>query len=91
MVIDCRCIESCALPISRSALELRCAVTGARPIGYAPQLALTFELEASAINSHSDRARLMMTRRMMAIFDLPFITHAFVEQTHLNRSTNRII
>lgn len=55
----------------------------------APQQAPTFEFEV--INSHSDQVRLMMTRSVTAIFDLPVITRAFVERTDLKRSPNRII
>ena len=57
----------------------------------APQQAPTFKFEALVINSHSDQVRLMMTRRVTAIFNLPVITRAFVERTDLKRSPNRII
>ena len=60
-------------------------------LSVAPQQAPTFEFEASVINSHSDRERLMMTRRVMAIYNLPVITRAFVERTDLKKSPNRTI
>jgi hypothetical protein len=59
-----------ATPSDRNgAFTPRCApdATAVVRLSAAPQRALTFEFEASVINSRSDRARLMMTRSVTAI------------------------